>query len=334
MPTLPVDKIHPERILKELRRLWVDLGKQEQQGVLRACAMTLVALVDDDGDAAAAGELIAALMHEHPSRAIVVRMSEATESALSAQVLAQCWMPFGRRQQICCEQVEIKASRPDWNDLPSVLGGLLVPDLPVVIYSPSKFALAPELGGLLPYATKLIVNTCTRGASRDALEEWKTLATQTERTTLFGDLAWGRTTPWRQSMAQIFDEADCSSAWQGLTDISVRFVTPEPKTVVYYLAGWFNQSLRGSVKVSLEHTEGVDSVGINGIEMKGTKFSASLRMVESGALETRIGKRTRLTMFPEASDYDALRQELNILGPDPVFERSLHSALQVAGVSR
>ena len=84
MPTLPVDKIQPERILKELRRLWVDLGKQDEQGILRACAMTFIALVEDDGDASPIGELIAALMHEHPSRAIVVRINDEPESALSA----------------------------------------------------------------------------------------------------------------------------------------------------------------------------------------------------------------------------------------------------------
>ena len=32
--------VNPEKILKQLGRLWVDLGQTEEHGVLRACAMT------------------------------------------------------------------------------------------------------------------------------------------------------------------------------------------------------------------------------------------------------------------------------------------------------
>ena len=38
--------IRPERLLKELRNLWVDLGKEEPAGVLSACAMTLIVVVE------------------------------------------------------------------------------------------------------------------------------------------------------------------------------------------------------------------------------------------------------------------------------------------------
>jgi len=57
-----------------------------------------------------AGETMAALMPEHPARTIVVRLSGAGERALAERVYAQCWMPFGERRQICCEQIEITAS--------------------------------------------------------------------------------------------------------------------------------------------------------------------------------------------------------------------------------
>ena len=38
-------------------------------------------------------------------------------AALAARVFAQCWMPFGHRQQICCEQIEITASDASLPDL-------------------------------------------------------------------------------------------------------------------------------------------------------------------------------------------------------------------------
>ena len=53
--------IQPERLLKDLRNLWVDLGKNEPSGVIRACAMTLIVVVEEERDAQAIGETLAAL---------------------------------------------------------------------------------------------------------------------------------------------------------------------------------------------------------------------------------------------------------------------------------
>ena len=72
--------VRPERLLKDLRNLWVDLGKDEPAGVLRACAMTLDRR--GRGGAGRAGDRARRsphLMHEHPSRAIVLRVRSGAE---------------------------------------------------------------------------------------------------------------------------------------------------------------------------------------------------------------------------------------------------------------
>src|SRR5215510_5784012 len=102
--------ISPESILKQLDELWVSLGQQTQAadstGVLRACSMTLIVACDESDDIAEIGETLAALMPEHPSRAMLLKVLPSSERALHANVSAQCWTPFGHRQQICCEQIE------------------------------------------------------------------------------------------------------------------------------------------------------------------------------------------------------------------------------------
>src|SRR5687768_6090310 len=103
-------EIEPDRILKDLRHLWRDLAKQEESDVLRACAMTLIVVSSAADDAQATGETVAALMHEHPSRLILVTVRTDRTTTLDGRVSAQCWRPFGSRQQICCEQIEIDAS--------------------------------------------------------------------------------------------------------------------------------------------------------------------------------------------------------------------------------
>ena len=111
--------IKPDKILKELSEIWSSMAKPDDTqagdtsaqggGVLRACAMTLISFVDDEEDSQSLNETLAGLMKEHPSRSVVVRLREG-EDFLDARVFAQCWMPFGHRRQICCEQIEITSS--------------------------------------------------------------------------------------------------------------------------------------------------------------------------------------------------------------------------------
>src|SRR5437899_2086634 len=130
--------VAPEKILKELAALWVSQGREgegsQSAGVLRACSLTLVVLTETSDDAAALGETIAALMPEHPARALVIRLSGAGRRALTQRVYQQCWKPFGQRRQICCEQVEITASDAALADLPPLLLALAVPDLPLIVW--------------------------------------------------------------------------------------------------------------------------------------------------------------------------------------------------------
>ena len=89
--------VAPDRILHELADLWVSLAKPSDidagAGVLRACTMTLVVMAEESDDVAALGETIAALLPEHPARAIVIRLHADAGRPLAARVFAQCWMP-------------------------------------------------------------------------------------------------------------------------------------------------------------------------------------------------------------------------------------------------
>src|SRR5580698_318925 len=122
--------IDPEKILKDLRNLWSDLGRDAEVsgGVLRACGMTLVVASETEPDTEDLRHTLGVLMHNHPARAIVLRLKETP--GIDATVFSQCWMPFGRHQQICAEGIEITSG---WNELTHVaqlLLPLIVSDLP------------------------------------------------------------------------------------------------------------------------------------------------------------------------------------------------------------
>lgn len=316
--------VRPERILKDLRSLWVDLGKDEPAGVLRACAMTLVVVVEEERDAQAISETIASLIHEHPSRAIVLRVRAGNAPSLSARVFAQCWMPFGSRQQICCEQVEIVSTVASFADATSVLRGLVVPDLPVVVYCPSETLWpVPDFLELLPLCTKLIVDSDAMERAPSALSYLQSLP----RTAGFrkADLMWARLTPWREAIAQIFEDPARMRCAFDLEDIQILYRSNlgEPSSV-YYLAGWFMSVLGAGVKIRIAPGVGPEYAGIAHVTLTGSKIKATVDLITSDTVDVSVNeKHLQTTMFPRITEGDALRQELAIANRDLRFEDAL-----------
>jgi glucose-6-phosphate dehydrogenase assembly protein OpcA len=310
--------VQPESILKELGRLWVDLGKDDPSGVLRACAMTLIVAVDEERDPQSTGETIALLMHEHPSRAIVVRVQNRREPALQSRVFAQCWRPFGRRQQICCEQIEITCSLASLADAPAVLRGLIVPDLPVVLYCPSESLWQrPEFSVLLPLATKLIVDSTNARSPAGVLAYMNSLPQPVRR----ADLSWSRLTPWRESIAQLFEDPDLARKIYDLQEIRMLYSGAEAPSSVYYLAGWFMHVLGAGVHLKIAPGVSPSFASIVQIALIADEVRVTVELTEANAVEVSVNEeRRQLTVYPDMGECDALREELSVTGRDRVFE--------------
>jgi glucose-6-phosphate dehydrogenase assembly protein OpcA len=314
--------VRPERILKDLRALWVDLGKNEPTGVLRACAMTFIVVLEEEQDAQAVGETIASLIHEHPSRAIVIRVRACAEESLSARVFAQCWMPYGGRQQICCEQVEVITSLASFSDATSVLRGLVVPDLPVVVYCPSEVLWdKPEFKELLPLASKVIIDSDNMENGPSALSYLQSMSRSLRR----ADLMWDRITPWREAISQIFeDPARMRRAFE-LEEIQILYHSPhgEPSSV-YYLAGWFMSILGAGVKIHIAPGVGPDYAGIAHVTLTGPDLKATVDLTTEDTVDVAVNQQhLQMTVFPPASEGDMLRQELTITDRDVRFDDAL-----------
>jgi glucose-6-phosphate dehydrogenase assembly protein OpcA len=286
--------------------------------------MTLIVVVDEAYDAAAVGETIAALIHEHPSRAIVLRVRRGEDSELEASVFAQCWMPFGRRQQICCEQIEIVSSVGSLSDVPPVVRGLIAPDLPVVLYCPSEnLWWLPQFQALLPLINKLILDSYGMPGSPRVLSYLNSLPQSGSLRK--ADLAWSRLTPWRESVARIFDEPSRSGMIYELDDVQILYRNSEKPASVYYLAGWFMHVLGTGVKLKIAAAgEGPEFAAIARVALVGPRIEASIELMDASTVEVRVnGEREQVTVYPPMTEYEALRQELAVVGRDPVFEHVL-----------
>ncbi|MDQ6665267.1 MAG: glucose-6-phosphate dehydrogenase assembly protein OpcA [Acidobacteriota bacterium] len=320
--------IQPDTILHELSDLWVSLAKQpaegEAAGVLRACAMTLITVVDETEDPAAVSETLAELMHEHPSRAIVIRLRDTSEPVLSARVLAQCWMPFGTGRQICCEQIEITASDASLPDLAAVVLPLTVPDLPVMLWCRSaRLFRLPGFFGIAEIAQKVIVDSADFPDSVPAMRD---IAEFLKGGRLIADLAWTRLTRWRELVAQIFENR---SYLAGLARVRRLRVARERSRGAYYLTAWL---LDGLEKAGCSPTLAWDRTGSTTISFESDDSggcNVALQTEEGSNVEVRVNGLVTHAVFAPPSDYTLLREELSIPGRDVVFEAALERALRL-----
>lgn len=318
--------VTPERILKELSELWVSLGKQDENGVLRACAMTMIVAAEESVDTAAIGETIGELMHDHPSRAIVLRVRPGNDPLFESRVYAQCWMPFGRRQQICCEQIEIIASEASLSEVPRIILGLMAPDLPVVLIcrSPSLFPLA-AFQPMLSIANKIIVDSEDTATPLDLLRS--IAASKFEGHTVL-DLAWTRLTQWREAIAAEFESAEALAQIPNIQKLTVAHRRGAPPSESWYLAAWLKRALGGKIPVRLQPGAGKEAVEL--VLLSGAGFYLTVTRGAGSALHVVANSQAKSVPFRLQSDWDLLREELAITGKDRLFDDVLPRAIQIA----
>ncbi|HXE05599.1 MAG TPA: glucose-6-phosphate dehydrogenase assembly protein OpcA [Bryobacteraceae bacterium] len=325
----------PERIMKELARVWTSLAEEERhQGgptVLRACAMTLIVATDDeDEESLAASQTLTELMHAHPSRAIVLRSSDRAGEGLSAHVFAQCWKPFGKAQQICCEQIEI-AARPDqWLDVGPTVLGIIVPDLPVVVWCRQKSALRSSandraqagLESVLSLATKTIVDT--RGIpvpeALARMREWK------QRGRIVGDLEWTRLTPWRQTIAHVFEDFDALSELKNIRTVEIAYTDEVAPASALYAAAWLENGI--AANAALRREEGFGP-GLHRISLKSGNTSIELERTGPTCIRLNVGDKEQQISMAGSSLYELMHEELTVLGPDAVFDAAFEKVREI-----
>jgi glucose-6-phosphate dehydrogenase assembly protein OpcA len=330
--------IAPDKILHEMADLWVTLGKQGDgdAGVLRACSMTLIVAAEESDDPQSIGETLAALMPEHPSRAIVLRFRAQDQRSLAARVFSQCWMPFGHRQQICCEQIEITASDASLSDLAAVLVPLKVPDLPVILWcrSPRLFQL-PAFAQLAAIAQKVVVDSAAFGDACAALQQLSGLGAGAAGHWL-ADLSWTRLTRWRELIAQIFENRAQLANLPLVSNILISHRAAAPPTTAYYLAAWLIDGLANvgaHPRVEFRSDGGDPAWRLSRVELWGTGGAdaiASIALTEGQAAEVKTGGLVSKALLPALTDYALMREELSIPGRDPSFERAVAAAAKLA----
>lgn len=309
----------PEQVLRELAELWTTLAKPADiaaGGVLRACALTLMVAFDEGDDATAIGETVAALMPEHPSRAVLLELLAAAGPTLEARVTAHCWLPFGEQRQICCEQIGITVGRGALGALPPFLLPLAAPDLPVFLWcrSPGLFT-GPAWPALAAFATKAMVDTAALGEPASALELFSSRARSAPR---LADLAWTRLTRWRSLISRFFENRDYLPHLSRIRAVRLT----DAGIASRYLAAWLLHGLRQAGASPALHLE-EKAAQLRHVALLTEDAEFSITRDDSGCATIVTPGATERASLPVAGDYMLLREELSITGRDPVFEKVL-----------
>lgn len=306
--------IDPEQIRRRLTEVWTALGDE----VMRACALTLLTVVDPESSPAAITQTLAELMPDHPSRAIVIHLDGAAPDCLEADVEAQCWMPFGQRRQICSEQIVIRCSEATLNQVPGVVLPLIVPDLPVVVWCASRRAWrSPAFPALAASAQRVLVDSFRIPEAFSAPGA--------------ADLSWTRLTRWRALLAQIFANDLYRRDFSSLT---VHHDGPRPPAALLF-AGWLASRL-ALRDIEFRSTGGPSGGRISGFELAGGPARISILRTGDACGEVRLELAghepvmNRVSLSP-STDLLLVGEELSIHSPDPVYQQSREWALAHRG---
>ncbi len=314
--------VKAEKLLADLEKVWANLGKEQDTsgGVLRAAAMTLVALVQDNAHPIDISDTVSEIMQDHPSRAVVIRIAPDRPEPLDASASAFCWKPFGRRQQICCEQIEIRATPESLGDVPAVLRGLMVPDLPVVLWARSPGLLdSPAIDAFLDLSDKVIIES--RGFA-----DWRGLMAKVVAWNRAGrvvaDLAWVRITRWREIIAQLFEKDDLRNIFS-IRNIRIVHSSPEPGPAATYLAAWLRLTTQSGAAVHFEQAGETTTWQIQEVNLSGDGLDVSIRRTDHGVVHIETNHLSTCAVFRQLKEADLLREELSIAGEDTIFKKVL-----------
>ena len=335
MSSALISPAQPEAILKGLGKLWTSLGEEEkQQGkptVLRACAMTLIVATDEKDEGFFASQTISELMREHPSRGIVLAVSDNGAHAPEARVVAQCWKPFGKAQQICCEQIEIKAHSESWPDIGPILLGLIAADLPVVFWCRHQGALSSAattaqtrgFQTVMDLASKTIVDTCGLDVTSalGQISQWR------KQGHVIADLEWTRLTRWREPLGHIFDNSARDNKFSSFHTIEIAHPGEKPSASELYVAGWLSAPYRA--RVSFKTVDGYGP-GLHSITLRSDTETITFERTGKDCMTIHsTNGRERRYNYSDAAIEALMTEELSIIGRDPAFDSAFARAQEL-----
>jgi glucose-6-phosphate dehydrogenase assembly protein OpcA len=187
-----------------------------ERGEARTQLLDLVVLAEDPREAERMARLLEQLPGNRPSRAIIALATHGARDVEATAEVVTTTSPSGAGE-LRCELVRLAAGE-EGAALPSLIAGLLLPDLPVFLLlrlDPERWE--PLVSACWPFATRVVADSTGERSGLSALP--RLLAREPKRSVT--DLSWSKLTGWRELVARLFDPPRATRALTRLDRVQV-----------------------------------------------------------------------------------------------------------------
>ncbi len=239
---------------KEISELWRSAAKvaESPEAVLRAAALTLIVYVESPEEGDEVHSLVGALSEQNPCRVIIlIAQADDQPAGLRSWISAQCKCDpsSSARKQIRLEEIAIRAGGEAVRDLGSVALPLTLSGLPVYFWwRAGRFTAPAHFDQILRVSSHILLDSARFEDAEADLIGLARLVKAGTKHHVFRDLNWARITPWRELIAQCFDNPGTRAYAERLKRVRLEYESESPRhsaqaAQALLIAGWLASRL-------------------------------------------------------------------------------------------
>ncbi|HWH10652.1 MAG TPA: glucose-6-phosphate dehydrogenase assembly protein OpcA [Solirubrobacteraceae bacterium] len=225
---------NPDAIEAALRELLHE-RHAANEALAPARVLNLVVIVDREWKGEIANRLERAGRY-HASRTVLCTV-ETGRTKLDAVATVSYQEPQGSALGVMHENVEIDLGPSHLRALPTIVDPILIGEIPTVVWSPHGHQDAVD--ALLPLIDVMLLDSDDMDDPTEAFAR----AEHLREHAYVVDLAWLRTTPWRERLAATFDLPERLPALREIHELEVRHRETSMASALL-LAGWLSSRLQ------------------------------------------------------------------------------------------
>lgn len=282
----------PAEIEAALRRLLIE-GQTQVAGYAPARALNMVCVVDKQSSEEVAVRLRGAGRYL-ASRTVMCTV-EPERDRIDAVCEISSDVPAGQSEfALLREMVTLEVGEQHLSRLEPIVDPLVVTDIPTVLWCPSHYEEAVQ--ALLPLSQVMLLDSVDDADLADGLRH----ACEVLESAYVVDLAWLRSTPWRERVAATFDPTNLRPDLHAISGVTVRH-HPESAAVGLLLVGWLASRLNWKLKKLAPRKgelAGAARAGRQDIQIVLEAAHQAVRGLAGLTLETATGRRLSLDRGP------------------------------------
>jgi glucose-6-phosphate dehydrogenase assembly protein OpcA len=292
----------PDKVEAALREL-LARRHAESASFIPARVLNMIVFVDDEYSGEIANRLRGVGRYA-PSRLLVLSYEPGRERLDARVSIASDSDPQPGQVALLRETVVVRLGDRHLDDLLTIADPLVVTDLPTLLWSPHGHPEAVD--ALLDLAQAVLLDSIeapdpSQAGQRAAIDR----AYELSQRAYVVDLAWLRSTPWRERVATVFDPPAMRRELQRLNGVKVRH-HPDSRVAALLLIGWLASRLGWSLERSRVTAEGTDGTLCASAESPAGEVALKLKPAPelqvpglAGAeLSSSTGLRVRLDREP------------------------------------